>query len=84
MQSYPLNGYVNEPTLKQVWLMAFMAALHRVGPIGAKMEADEALYLADQRWKDAATVGGWDYRHNYPLGHRFHDEPKRNPGASVA
>jgi len=83
MKHYPIDGYANEPTIKQVWLLAFTAALHRVGPAAALLDADEALRIADARWKEAPTVGCWEYRHSYPLGHRFHDEEPRDSTASA-
>jgi hypothetical protein len=71
MQSYPLNSCAAEPTRKQLWCAAFTAALHRVAASEAIVEADEALRLCDERWRNAPTVGSCNYEHNYPVGHTF-------------
>ncbi|WP_334032887.1 hypothetical protein [Burkholderia gladioli] len=62
------------PTFQEFWLAAYLAALHRVEPIAARMIADEAVQVAHERWKNAPTVECWDYWHNYPLGHQTKDD----------
>jgi len=68
-------GFCSEPTRKAFWLQAFTAALHRVQPSQAVVEADEALRLCDDRWKTAPLVGSCNYEHDYPVGHRFANRP---------
>lgn len=65
------KGFRSEPNRKEFWLQAFSAALHRVGAAEAVLEADEALRLCDERWRNPAIVGSVNYEHDYPVGHVF-------------
>jgi hypothetical protein len=58
-------------TKKQFWTEAYLAALHRVPPTEALAEADEALRLCDNRWRDPPYIAHWKYNHDFPLGHTF-------------
>jgi len=58
-------------TKKQFWVAAYLAALHRVGADDALAEADKALSLCDERWRNPEYIGHWQYKHDFPVGHAF-------------
>ncbi|HWG87107.1 MAG TPA: hypothetical protein VN679_04935 [Candidatus Acidoferrales bacterium] len=58
-------------TKKHFWLAAYVAALHRKSPTEAITEADEALRLCDERWREPEFVGHWKFKHDFPLGWDF-------------
>jgi len=60
-----------EPNQKEFWLTCFSAALHRLPAAQALAEADEALRLCDERWKNPPHVGSITFEHAYPVGHAF-------------
>lgn len=75
MNNYPYAISQNEPTRKQLWLASFTALLSHMDPKDALTAADQALELCDARWEDPDWVRTWQYRHNYPIGHKFSDSP---------
>lgn len=81
MQTSPYQTSPHEPTKKQLWLAAFTSLLCRLAPEDAIKEADRALELCDERWRDPKWVETWQYAHNYPLGFVFSKSPGENtPG----
>jgi hypothetical protein len=69
--NFPAHLLANEITRKQLWLNVFTAAVARLPANEAVAEANLALELCDARWKDASTIGTWQFRHNYPVGFDF-------------
>ncbi|WP_144157631.1 hypothetical protein [Paraburkholderia sp. BCC1885] len=68
MRPYASQNDADRLTIKDLWFYAYIAALHRVEPIAARMIADEAVQVAHERWKNAPAMKCWDYLHNYPVG----------------
>lgn len=58
-------------TKKNFWVAAYLAALHRVPPAEAKVEADEALRIADERWQWSDVVAEFRNKHDFEIGHAF-------------
>lgn len=58
-------------TKKQFWVAAYLASLHRLGAEDARVEADKALSLCDERWRKPEYIGHWQYKHDFPVGHAF-------------
>ena len=56
---------------RELWFAAYVAALHRVPPPDALAAADEALDLADSRWRAGHFVTTYKNRYDYPVGHTF-------------
>ncbi|BFI95480.1 MAG: hypothetical protein RSP_09900 [Rhodanobacter sp.] len=75
MNTYPYLITPHEPTRKQLWLTAFTSLLCHMKPEEAVREADIALNLCDTRWEEPEWVRCWQYAHNYPVGHRFGQDP---------
>lgn len=71
MNTYPYLIGEHEPTKKQLWLAAFTSLLCHMQPRDALHAADEAVELCDARWEDPQWVRTWQYKHNFPIGHRF-------------
>lgn len=71
MQAYPYAITPHEPTKKQLWLASFTSLLARLSPEEAIREADRALDLCDERWRDPEYVTTWEYAHNHAVGHHF-------------
>lgn len=65
------TGQSSLVTKKHFWMAAYLAALHRVTPAEALVEADEALRLGDERWRNPEHVAHWRWVHDFPLGHDF-------------
>jgi hypothetical protein len=75
MKHYAFNNDIaTEPTQKDFWVAAYLAALHRVPQADAMSEADAALAACNERWAYPPFVNTWRYRHMYPLGHLFSDD----------
>jgi hypothetical protein len=58
-------------TKKQFWTEAYLAALHRLSAKDALQEANDALEICDERWKNPESVGHWQWKHDFPIGHSF-------------
>jgi hypothetical protein len=71
MNTYPHLIGPHEPTKKQLWLASFTSLLSRLPPEEAVKEADRAIQLCDERWREPEWVTSWNYAHNYPVGHQF-------------
>lgn len=58
------------PSQKEFWISAYLAAMHRLGPEQALLEADKALTLCNQRWNQNThrPVRSCQFVYNYPLG----------------
>lgn len=82
MKHRPTQTSSNEMTMKDLWLASFTSLLCRLSPEEALSEADRALALCNDRWKEPDWVETWQYKHNYPVGTEF-DPPlgdTRGPG----
>lgn len=81
MNTYPYLITPHEPTKKQFWMAAFTSLLSHMQPEEAVLAADIALNLCNTRWEEPEWVECWQYKHNYPVGHRFDgsDQEDRTP-----
>jgi hypothetical protein len=61
----------SEPTRKALWLQCYVSLLGRLDADAAVIEADRALAACDARWRNARTIGTWQYTYNYPVGYSF-------------
>ena len=71
MRNVPTSANESNLSKKEFWVAAYLAALHRVGPEDALKEADKALGICDERWRDPDYVGHWKFKHDFPLGWDF-------------
>jgi hypothetical protein len=75
MNNFPHQISQHEPTKKQLWLAAFTSLLARLPPDEAVKQADLALELCDERWKEPQWVWSWEYKHSHPVGFEFRHDP---------
>ena len=59
------------PSQRKFWFSAYLASLHHLPPAQALAAADEALAMADERWRVKHFVTTCAERADYPVGHPF-------------
>jgi hypothetical protein len=79
MFSEPGSSPAIEPTMKQVWFNAFTALLTRLAPEQAIEEADRALGLCNEHWRDPEWAWTKVYKHTCPVGTQFENDPALPP-----
>ncbi len=84
MNTFPYLINTHEPTKKQLWLTAFTSLLARLSPKEAAQEADQALQICDERWKEPQWAWSWQYKHAYPVGFEFRHDPTLPTTSEVA